>query len=93
MNPAPEIPPKDPFPVWSTCGMLLFIVGAIAAVVCFANSGGTESSGYGLSRTTVDVVYMDVLAGAVCSTVLAAAGLIVAVVAKVGSHIQTSRVV
>lgn len=87
LAPRTEIPPKDPFAGWSLFGLALFIVGVIAAIVCFANSGGTETSGSGWSSVTVDVVYMDVLAGAICCSLFAAAGLVVAVVAKVGSHV------
>lgn len=93
-QPAPgtAIPPRDPFAGWSLFGLALFIVRAIAAIFCFANSAGTESSGSGWSSVTVDVVYMDVLAGAICCSLFAAAGLIVAVVAKVGSHVtQVAR--
>ncbi|MCJ7858941.1 hypothetical protein [Corynebacterium kalidii] len=82
----PVVPPRDPFSLWTACGLTLFVVGALAAVVCFGNSSGTEVSGSGWGRTTVDVVYMDVLLGAVCCSVLSGAGLIVAAVAKVGSQ-------
>lgn len=67
--------------------MILFLVGAVAAILCFANSSGTETTGSGWSRTTVDIVYMDLLAAAVCCAVLSGAGLVVAVVAKVGSQV------
>jgi hypothetical protein len=83
----PVVPPRDPFSLWTACGLTLFVVGALAAIVCFGNSSGTEVSGSGWGRTTVDVVYMDVLLGAVCCSVLSGAGLIVAAVAKVGSQI------
>lgn len=74
-----------------TGGFALFIVGAVVAIVCFANSGGTETRGSGWSRTSVDIVYMDMLAAAVSSVVVAAAGLIVAAVAKVGSEMYKER--
>lgn len=67
--------------------MILFLVGAVAAIICFANSSGTETTGSGWGRTTVDTVYMDLLAAAVCCAVLSGAGLVVAVVAKVGSYV------
>ncbi|MGO1949654.1 MAG: hypothetical protein ACTH1D_08470 [Mycobacteriaceae bacterium] len=86
------IPPSNPFSGWMFGGVVLFLVAGIAAIVCFVNSGDTETSGYGLGSTTVDVVYADVLAGGVALSVLSAAGVVVAVIAQVGTQIFRGQV-